>query len=49
MEDIAVDGRIILRCIFTEWGCGGIDCIDLAQHRDRWRALVNKPMNIRVL
>ena len=49
MEDIGVDGKIRLICIFNESGCGGIDCIDLAQYRDSWRALVNKPMNIRVL
>jgi hypothetical protein len=34
MEDIGIDGRIILRCIFAEWGCGGIDWIDLVQDRD---------------
>jgi hypothetical protein len=27
---------------------GGIDCIDLAQDRDRWSALVNMVMNLRV-
>jgi len=28
--------------------CEGINWIDLAEHRDRWRALVNAAMNLRV-
>jgi hypothetical protein len=32
----------------TEMGWGDMDWIDLAQHRDQWRALVNTVMNLRV-
>ena len=31
-----------------ELGCGGVDWIQLAQGRDRWRGLVNAVMNLRV-
>jgi hypothetical protein len=45
-KDPGFDGRIILRWIVRKWG---MDWIELAQDRDRWRALVNTVMNFRVL
>ena len=47
LEDPGVDGRIILKSIIEKWDRGK-DCIDLAQDRDRWRAVVNAVMNLRV-
>jgi len=45
LGDPGVDGRIILRWVFRRWG---MDWIEVAQDRDRWRALVNTVMNLRV-
>jgi hypothetical protein len=47
LGDPDVDGRIILKWIFKKWN-GDMDWIELAQDRDRWRALVNAVMNLRV-
>jgi hypothetical protein len=40
LGDPGVDGRVILKWIFKSW-VGGMDWIELALDRDRWRALVN--------
>jgi hypothetical protein len=47
LEDPGVDGKIILKWIFKNWD-GGMNWIDMAQDRDRWRALVSAVMNLRV-
>jgi hypothetical protein len=48
MGDPGVDGRIILRWIFRKWDMEGMDWVELALDRDRWWALVNAVMNLRV-
>ena len=49
LEDPGLDGRIVLKWIFRKWdGGGGRDWIYLAQDRDRWPALENVVMNLRV-
>ena len=48
LEDPRTDGNIILKWIFKDMGCGGMDSIELAQDKDRWRAHVNAVMNFRV-
>jgi hypothetical protein len=45
--DPDIDGRIILRWIFGKWeGLWG--WMELAQDRDRWRAIVSTVRNLRV-
>jgi hypothetical protein len=42
-----VEGKILLKWRFKKWD-GSLDWIELAQARDRWRAVVNAVMNLRV-
>jgi hypothetical protein len=44
-EDRGISVRIILKWILKT--CEGFDCINLAQDRDKWRAVVNMVMNPR--
>jgi len=46
LEDPGGEGRIILRWMFRKW-VRSIDWIDLAEHENMWRALVNAVMNVR--
>jgi hypothetical protein len=47
LEDPGVDGSIILEWIFERLD-GGMDWINLAKDRNRWRDLVNAVMNLHV-
>ena len=44
LEYLGSDGRMILKWVLRS----GMDWIDMAQKRDRWLAVVNAAMNLRV-
>jgi len=47
LEGPGVDGRVILKLIFNKWG-EDMEGIYLAHDRNRWWALVNAVMNLRI-
>jgi hypothetical protein len=47
LEDPGVDGWIIIKWIFNKWD-GGVAWINMAQDRERWRAVLNAVMNLRL-
>jgi hypothetical protein len=47
LEDLGIGRGIILKRIIKKWN-RGMDWIDRAQDGDRWRALVNVVMTVRV-
>ena len=47
-EGLGVDGRTILECSFKGKGINTGNCVDSAQDRNYWRALVNAALNLRV-
>ena len=48
LGDPGVDSRVILRWILRKWDVGRMDWVDLARDRNRWRALVNAIVNLRI-
>jgi hypothetical protein len=50
LEYLGIDGRMILKWILKKWneGMGGMHWTGLAQDRNRWRALLNMVMILRV-
>jgi hypothetical protein len=47
LEDLGVDGRIILQCILYEMGWKVVDWVNLTEVRDQIRGLVNTVMDFR--
>ena len=48
LEDVGLEGKIILKWFVKKWDEGTMDWIDLARDRDKWRTVVIAVMNLRV-
>jgi hypothetical protein len=48
LEDLGVNGKTVLKWIFKDVGWRDMNLTDVGQDRDRWRAIVNAVMNVRV-
>ena len=48
LGDPGIEGRVNIKMDLQEMGCRSMDWIEVAEGRDRWRALVNAVMNLRV-
>ena len=46
LDDLCVDGRMLLKRIFKKWDGGSMDSTAVAQDRDRWLTLVNAVMKL---
>jgi hypothetical protein len=49
LAEVGVDGKIILRWIFKKIGWEIVDRINPAQDSDKWGALVNTAIDLRVV
>jgi hypothetical protein len=47
LQDVGEDTRIILKCILRKYD-GGVECVGLAQGREKWRAVESTEKKIQV-
>jgi hypothetical protein len=47
LENLGIDGRVLLKCIFKKWD-GGMDWFGLGMDTHRCRTFVDGVMNLRV-
>jgi len=47
LGDLDVDGEVNIKMDLEKIGCEGVDCIQLAQDRNKGRSVVKTVMNLR--